>query len=390
MITAVDFEDCKVAVLGLGRSGVSAARSLARGGAQVICWDDDHEVRRERQRQGFHLLAPEDIPWAETRALIPSPGVAGVHRAVEMARRAGVAIMGDLELFARATPGAVVAVITGSNGKSTTAALLAHVLEACKHRSHLGGNIGVPVLDLPSPQEGAVYVLEVSSYQAELIESLEPRVAVQLNIFPDHIERHGSLDAYAAAKARLFCRQNRADAAIIGIDDAYGLALARRLQDRARVITVSTRGKADIFVREETLFETTDNQTQEICSLEGLDSLFGLHNGQNVAAAYGAARFLGCEVEAIIRALHTFEGLPHRMEFVRRLGGVCFINDSKATNASAAACALSTYRRIHWIAGGVAKRGGIGGVDAAYGECGASLSYGGGGGSFCRSSSCAL
>ncbi|MDQ2861443.1 MAG: UDP-N-acetylmuramoyl-L-alanine--D-glutamate ligase, partial [Pseudomonadota bacterium] len=311
--------------------------------------------------------------WFAFAALVLSPGVPLTHPAphwtVEKARAAGVEIVGDIELFARAVALAPdhkrpkVVAITGTNGKSTTAALLAHALTEAGRDARLGGNIGVGVLGLEDMHGGAVYVLELSSYQLDLTASLKPDVAIVLNISPDHLDRHGGMDDYVAAKKRILLNQGKGDTAIIGIDDVWGQQLCTEITaaNRRTIWPISARRSLGrgIYALQGRLYDATDDRVVEVADLSGARSLTGRHNWQNAAAAYGALIALGVAEADAVAGLMSFPGLAHRMETVGMLGAVRFVNDSKATNTDAARQAMSAWPAFRWIAGGRAKEGGI-------------------------------
>ncbi len=359
MISVPGFEGRRVAVFGLGRSGITAARALHAGGAIPILWDDGVSGRMQAEAEGFAVEDLSRADWSQFAALVLSPGAPLTHPkphwTVDKAKAASVEIIGDIELFARAmdrTPGTVrpkVIAITGTNGKSTTTALIGWVLKQAGLKVAVGGNIGIGVLALPAPAEVQVYVIEVSSYQLDLTTSFAPDVAILTNISPDHLDRHGGMDGYVAAKKRIFAH---AGLSLVGVDEDWGRRIAAGMAD-AR--TVSTSGApADINAADRRL--TADGETIDLSAAR---SLPGRHNAQNAAFAYAAARAVGVSHDAAVEGLMTFPGLAHRMEEVARLGKVRFINDSKATNADAARQALSSYERSFWIAGGRAKQGGI-------------------------------
>jgi len=343
MIEAAGFAGRKVAVLGLGKSGLSSALSLRLGGAEVWVWDDQAAALEKAREAGFEPVDLNAADLGELAALILAPGIPHSfpepHPVVTRMRAEGVPILGDVELLCRARPDAVYVGITGTNGKSTTTALIAHILEHAGRTMAIGGNFGPPVLSLPVFGPGEIYVLELSSYQLELAPSLAPDAAILLNITPDHLERHGGMDGYIAAKKRIFRNQRKGDAAIIGIDDAICRAIRDELAADAErlVIPISSADRIDV-----------EN-----------DRLLGAHNRQNIAAAYAACRHLGLEPEAIKAGIASFPGLAHRQEVLTLREGVRWINDSKATNADAAAKALVCYENIYWIAGGLPKEGGI-------------------------------
>lgn len=370
MIPVPAYRGRNVAVLGLARSGLSAARALAAGGARPFGWDDDAGARARAAEAGVQLRDPLGA-WDDVALLVASPGVPldrpAPHRLVADARRAGREVIGDLELFARACPAARVVGITGTNGKSTTTALIGHVLAAGGLSVAVGGNLGTPVLDLePLPADG-VYVLELSSYGLDLTRSLACEVAVLLNITPDHLDRHGDMATYVAAKRRVFVMQRPGATAVVGVDDEAGLAAfgALEAEGRLRVVPIAV-GRAverGVYAIDGRVFDSTGGRAEAIVDLAEHRALVGPHNWQNAAAAVAAARVLGMAGPAIAAAVASFPGLPHRVETVATIGGVRFVNDSKATNADAAARALACFERIHWIAGGRPKAGGLAGTE---------------------------
>jgi UDP-N-acetylmuramoylalanine--D-glutamate ligase len=373
MIPVRGFEGAQVAVFGLGRTGLTAARALAAGGAFPLLWDDKAESRDQAAAEGFEMADLAAADWSAIRALVLSPGAPFTHPAphwtVDMARAAGVEIIGDTELFARAVNAAPahkrpkIAAITGTNGKSTTTALLGHICRAAGRDTRVGGNIGQGVLGLEDMHGGAVYVLELSSYQLDLTSSLKPDVAILLNITPDHLDRHGGMDGYIRAKQRVFLNQSRGDTAVVGVDDAHCQRICTEITAaNARTIwpISAQRGLGrGVYVLQGMLYDATGERVLEIADLLRAASLPGRHNWQNAAAAYAASRALGLSAADAADGLMSFPGLAHRMETAAVIGRVRLVNDSKATNADAARQALSSYPRIHWIAGGVPKAGGI-------------------------------
>jgi UDP-N-acetylmuramoylalanine--D-glutamate ligase len=373
MIPVTCFEGRTVAVFGLARSGLAAARALVAGGARVACWDESASARAAAKAEGFDLVDLATADWSGFAALMLSPGVPLTHPAphwtVEKARAAGVEIVGDIELFARAVAQAAehkrprVVAITGTNGKSTTTALIGHMLEAAGRDARVGGNIGVGVLGLPDMHGGAIYVLELSSYQLDLTSSLKPDVAILLNVSPDHLERHGGMDGYLAAKRRVLLNQGKGDTAIIGVDDAYGQQICTEITaaNRRTIWPISARKSIGrgVYALQGRLYDATDGRVTEVIDLGPVRSLPGRHNWQNAAAAYGAVRALGVTAVDAVEGLASFPGLAHRMETIGAIGNVRFVNDSKATNADAARQAMSAYPRFFWIAGGRPKTGGI-------------------------------
>jgi UDP-N-acetylmuramoylalanine--D-glutamate ligase len=373
MIPIHGFEGRKVAVFGLGRTGLTAARALVAGGAQVALWDEKADSRAVAEAEGFPVVDLKSADWSQFAALMLSPGVPLTHPkpnwSVEMARAAGVEVLGDIELFARTVNSAPahkrpkVAAITGTNGKSTTTALLGHICASAGRDTRIGGNIGVGVLDLPDMHGGAVYVLEVSSYQLDLTSSLKPDAAVLLNITPDHLDRHGGMEGYVAAKRRVLLNQTKGDTAIIGVDDAWCQRICTEITAANHrtiwPISASRSMGRGVYAIQGVLYDATGDRVIEVADLLRARSLPGRHNWQNAAAAYAAARAMGVPAEEAAEGLMTFPGLAHRMETVATVGRVRFINDSKATNADAARQALSSYPRVYWIAGGQPKEGGI-------------------------------
>jgi UDP-N-acetylmuramoylalanine--D-glutamate ligase len=373
MIPIRGFEGRKVAVFGLGRTGLTAARALVAGGAEVALWDEKEGGRAAAASEGFPIVDLTSADWSDFAALMLSPGVPLTHPkphwTVDMARAAGVEVLGDIELFARTVNAAPahkrpkVAAITGTNGKSTTTALLGHICASAGRDTRIGGNIGVGVLDLPDMHGGAVYVLEVSSYQLDLTSSLKPDAAMLLNISPDHLDRHGGMDGYVAAKRRVLLNQTKGDTAVIGVDDPWCQRICTEITAANHrtiwPISASRSMGRGVYAIQGVLYDATGDRVVEVADLLRARSLPGRHNWQNAAAAYAAARALGVPAEEAAEGLMTFPGLAHRMETVATLGRVRFVNDSKATNADAARQALSSYPRVYWIAGGQPKEGGI-------------------------------
>ncbi len=381
MIDLSMFRDHRFAVLGLGRSGLAAARALAAGGASVIAWDDDPARRAEAADLGLPvgdlLAAVADDSPAVPEALVLSPGIPHTHPAphpvAARMRWLGRPVIGDVELLARALPAARVIGITGTNGKSTTTALVGHLFAAAGVPAVVGGNLGPPVLGLDPPPPDGWLVLELSSYQLELTFSLACAVAVLLNVTPDHLDRHGGLDGYIHAKTLIFrAAPGVPQTAVVGVDDPPSRAIADRLAgDGAfRVVRVSvTQITADgvpaagVYVRDGRLVDATGVEPVVVGDLTGAANLPGAHNRQNAAAAYAAAVAAGIAPKSAAAALLTFPGLAHRQQTVAVIDGVRFVNDSKATNADAAATALASHRDIYWILGGRAKVGGLDGLE---------------------------
>jgi UDP-N-acetylmuramoylalanine--D-glutamate ligase len=370
MIPVTTFAGRQVALFGLGSSGLLAARALKDGGADVIAFDDDAGKIAEAQAAGIKTQDLRKLDWTKTAALVLAPGVPLTHPqphwTVELARKAIVEVIGDIELFCRerAKSGAAcpLVAITGTNGKSTTTALTTHLLQSAGIDAQMGGNIGVPVLALAPFKAGRAYVLEVSSYQIDLAPSLKPTVGILLNVTEDHLDRHGTMQRYAAIKERLAADIENNGAAIIDIDDAYTRAAADRIQRSGRnVVRVSVESplRDGYFAQGSRILRAAGGKTQAVADLEGIGSLRGAHNAQNAACAMAACVALGVDLPAIQKGLTSFPGLAHRMQQVGRKGNVLFVNDSKATNADSAAKALASFSDIYWIAGGKPKTGGI-------------------------------
>ena len=364
MIRVPLYRNRTVAVLGLARSGLAAARALGAGGARVLCWDDAPDARSAARDQGFEVrpAGPED----GIAALVPSPGVPLSHPMIVAAPDAGVEVVGDIELLWRVLPEPRYVAVTGTNGKSTTTALIGHLLHSAGARHiRVGGNLGTPALDLtPVPGEGTI-VLELSSYQLDLTVEATFDIAVLLNVAPDHLDRHGTMAAYVDAKRQIF-RPGRLGTAVIGVDDAISRHVCDALggRDQLHVVPVTVEGQpregvsvVDGILRED---------GEEVCDLTHAAALPGRHNWQNAAAAYAAARACGLASERLAPALLDFPGLPHRMEQVGSVSGIPVINDSKATNAEAAARAIACYENVYWIAGGRPKEGGIDAVSPVF------------------------
>ncbi len=367
MIPATSFAGKRVSLFGLGGSGIATARALIEGGADVLAWDDNPESVAKAVEQGIVTADLRSADWAGFSSFVLSPGVPLTHPkpqwSVELARAAGVEVIGDIELFARERnrlqADAPFIAITGTNGKSTTTALTAHILQSAGRDTQMGGNIGRAVMTLDPPASGRHYVVECSSYQIDLAPSINPTAGVLLNLTPDHLDRHGTMQHYASIKERLVAGS---DTAIIGVDDSFCAQIADRLERAGKdVIRISKRlPLTDGYFADGTnLMEAVHGRYSRIGFLEGIGSLRGQHNAQNALAAVTACLKVGLDLGEIQSGLESFPGLAHRMEQVGRKDHVLFINDSKATNADAAAPALSAFSRIYWIAGGLPKDGGI-------------------------------
>ena len=373
MIKAETFCGQTVAVFGLGRTGVSAALSLVAGGATVLAWDDNAGSREAAQQKGVPIKDLSKADWSNIDEFVLSPGVPHrlprPHWSAEAAIASGVPIICDIEILAREVAAKPelerpkIIAITGTNGKSTTTSLIGHILTECGKDAQIGGNIGRGVLDLDRMHKGTYYVIELSSYQLERTHSLRANAAVFLNLSPDHLDRHGTLEDYGLAKQAIFANQTKSDAVVVGVDDAYGKALCTQLKVKngRNIIPISARRAAGhgVSVLGGKLFSNLSKKSVQICDMKDAAALEGRHNWQNAAAAYAAVSSLGLDPKEIGDAILSFPGLAHRMETVGTLRNVRFVNDSKATNADAARQALASYKNIYWIAGGVAKEGGI-------------------------------
>ncbi|MAJ79454.1 MULTISPECIES: UDP-N-acetylmuramoyl-L-alanine--D-glutamate ligase [Sulfitobacter] len=381
MIPVQGLTGAKVAILGLGRSGLSAARALAAGGAVPICWDDNPAARAAAQAEGFDCV---DLGKAgvfdDIARLIVSPGIPHLYPApnpvIVAAQDAGVPVDNDIGLFFQSFATLAwdnfdvvpkIIAITGSNGKSTTSALVHHILKHAGRPTQLAGNIGRGVLDIEPAIDGEVVVLELSSYQTDLARNLTPDVAVFTNLSPDHLDRHAGMGGYFAAKRRLFA-EGGPDRAVIGVDEPEGRFLAGQLSEGAaddRVIRVSVDRKLtglgwQVFARKGFLSEYRGGKQIGSIDLRSITGLPGAHNHQNACAAYAACRTLGFAPKIIEAAFHSFGGLPHRSQTVGEADGVRFVNDSKATNVDSAVKALAAFKNIRWICGGLEKEGGLG------------------------------
>jgi UDP-N-acetylmuramoylalanine--D-glutamate ligase len=357
-----------VAVFGLARSGTAMIEALRLGGAEVHAWDDSAPAVDKARAQGLPVSNLHQLDFSGLDALVLSPGVPLTHPephwTVLKARHAGIEVIGDTEIFAREAEaaGSRIVAITGTNGKSTTTALTGHVLKQAGLDVDVGGNIGTAVFLLRQPAPGRVYVLELSSFQIDLMPGLRPDVGILTNITPDHLDRHGTMENYAAVKARMFARQGRGGTALCGVDDAWCAAIADKAAATGvdlRRVSVLRRLDDGISAADGILQDNRAGKADAVIDLRGMAALRGRHNWQNACMAYGAARALGVSPDQIAAAMASFPGLAHRMQQVGVVNGIPFVNDSKATNADAAEKALSSFRNIYWIAGGIAKAGGI-------------------------------
>jgi UDP-N-acetylmuramoylalanine--D-glutamate ligase len=370
MIPVTVFAGKKVAIFGLGKSGLLSAGALIKGGAEVVVFDDSKKMLADAKSAGLTAANLREIDWSEIAALVLAPGVPLTHPephwTVQFARKAGIEVIGDIELFCRervksGTKCPLIA-ITGTNGKSTTTALTAHLVDSAGYDAQMGGNIGVPALALEPFADKRVYVLEVSSYQIDLAPSLRATVGILLNVTEDHLDRHGTMDNYAALKALLPARVEEGGTAVIAVDDEWTRSAADRIERAGRkVVRVSTLGplRDGFFADGTRIVRVGGGKTYTAAQLAGIGSLRGLHNAQNAACAIAACAAIGIDLAAIQKGLVSFPGLAHRMQQVGRKGAILYVNDSKATNADSAAKALGSFNDIFWIAGGKPKTGGI-------------------------------
>lgn len=372
MIAIPGIEKKKIGVYGLGATGLACCEALTASGAEVYCWDDKEEARAKTTNTRYAAEHPKQWPWNDMRTLALSPGIPLTHPAphpiVKRAHQVGCEIIGDIEFFARAVNARPenerprIIAVTGSNGKSTTTALIGHVMKECGRDAIVGGNIGKPVLQLPAIESYRTYVLELSSFQLDLAKTLRVNAAVLTNLSPDHIDRHGDMAGYAAAKRRIFMNQVESDAAIIAVDDEWSQAVcAKMMKTGGRdVIPVSAEGALGrgVFALNGRLYYSLGDRSGEAGDISGISSLRGRHNWQNAAAALAAAIAEGVPPNVAVNGMERFPGLPHRMEIVAKKGRVLFVNDSKATNADATMRALKSYNDVYLIAGGKPKDGG--------------------------------
>jgi UDP-N-acetylmuramoylalanine--D-glutamate ligase len=367
MIPVTTFKDSQVALFGLGGSGLATAEALVSGGARVTAWDDNPDSVAKAQAAGIPTADLRTMDWSAQAAFILSPGVPLTHPkphwTVDLARAAGVEIIGDVELFVRErrahAPDCPLIAITGTNGKSTTTALIAHILRSSGRDTQLGGNIGTAVLTLEPPRAERYFVVECSSYQIDLAPTLDPTAGILLNLTPDHLDRHGTMQHYAEVKESLVAG---AEIAVIGVDDSHSALIADRVERagvKVRRISKWAVVADGLYADGSRIFEAQGGTSSALVDLDGIQTLKGSHNAQNAAAAIAACLAVGVSPDEIRAGLRSFPGLKHRMQPVGRRDQVVFVNDSKATNADAAAPALSSYERIYWIAGGLPKEGGI-------------------------------
>ena len=381
MIPARSLQGKAVAVFGLARTGQAAVASLGAGGSEVFAWDDVLETHDAAEKSGARVVSPDEWPWNRMKALILSPGIPLTHpkphAIVLKAREAGVPVIGDFELFAQevrdsgsGVPLAPTIAVTGTNGKSTTTALIGHILKNCGFDAQVGGNIGRAVLELEPPSSRTVYVTEISTFQIDLAPNFRPDVTVLLNLSPDHIDRHGSMEAYAAVKERLVRQTSRDGQVLIGVDDPYTSAIFTRASSAggaaATPVSVGKVLGRGVFVVDGVLYDAQGQRATRVLELEKAQRLPGAHNWQNAALAFAACKPFVRDTRHITEAIQTFPGLAHRLEEVGRIGRVRFVNDSKATNSDAAERALACFSDVYWIAGGRAKEGVIASLNSHF------------------------
>lgn len=380
MIRLPLYKDKSVGVLGLGKAGKAAVEALLNSGARVFAWDDSETSRKQLGIRHSHLMLehPNNWQWPQLVCIVMSPGIPLTHPKphpiVEMAKREHVKIVGEVDLLHQACPDAKYIGITGTNGKSTTTALIGHILQQAGLDAQVGANLGVPSLALREVGEEGYYVLEMSSYQLDLTKTTVFDASVLLNVTPDHLDRHGDMAGYVVAKRRIFDRQQDDDASFVGLDDGYcrdvyiDLVRERRHNIVPFTVTQPKQAGRSIRVDEKGILHDTYSAAEYTHDLSKLERLKGRHNWQNIAAAYGVARYLGLKPEVIMEGVRSFPGLPHRLEMVMTIGSVTFINDSKATNADATERALEPFDNIYWILGGKAKAGGIAPLERYFGK----------------------
>ncbi len=350
-----------VAVLGLGISNTAVVKALVKAGAKIAVWDDNEDSRKKTDAPVKDLTKADLSKFA---CFVLSPGVRNDHPAALKAKEAGLEIVCDLEILHRCGHGRQTIGVTGTNGKSTTTALIGHILNECGIKAAVGGNIGKAALALTMPPKDGVFVLEMSSFQADLCPTFAPDIAIHLNLTPDHLDRHGTMEAYAEAKLRIFRGPGKA---VIGVDDDWSKKMFDKVEKAGErqciPVSVGHEKKGGVFVQEGALFDMTDTEKRKVAALD-IASLPGVHNHQNAAMAYAVARIFGLNPDDIMNAMRSFPGLPHRQYLVRTINGVAYVNDSKATNAAAAARALACYKNVYWIAGGRPKTDGPEGLEA--------------------------
>ena len=367
MIDIFAFNGFSVGVFGLGRTGISVAEALKRSNAEVWAWDDDPSIRKSAMERGINVVDLYNKDLSELTTLVLSPGIAHTfpkpHAIVSIAKEKNIEIISDIELLGRSQRLANMVGITGTNGKSTTTSLIGHIMQLSGQQVEVGGNLGPPVLDLEGLGDGGTYVIEMSSYQLELTLSITFDVAVLLNISPEHLDRHGSIEGYVTAKKSIFHRQTKPRSAVIAIDDRYTKKIYSELSKIGDQLIIPVSGESEVvggvYVLDRILIDDSDGKKVPVCDLSEIPSLAGTHNAQNAAASYAACKAVGIEPRVIMACLRSYPGLAHRQEVFEVVDGIIFINDSKATNSEAAARALACYENIFWIVGGRPKKSGL-------------------------------
>lgn len=361
----------KPAVFGLGISGLSVIKAFKRAGIECDAYDDNPDSHKKANTAGANIVDLTQADFSKYGCLVLSPGVPyhfpEMHDVVKRAQEADVEILGDIELFSRAgIPESLRTIsITGTNGKSTTTSLVKHILQSSKKKSVLAGNIGMPILNAKIPAGDESYmVIEMSSYQLDLCPSFGADIAALINITPDHIDRHGDMEGYALSKSKIF--QNNEGEAVISIDDSYCEKIYNTMKSEGRTpvaVSVEKEIESGVYIKGGQLFDVIGQERIEVGSVKNITLLNGMHNKQNIAVAYAVTRLCGLEAEDILEAVYSYPGLPHRQFPVRTINGVTYINDSKATNAEAASKALTAHKNVFWVLGGIAKEGGLDGLE---------------------------
>jgi UDP-N-acetylmuramoylalanine--D-glutamate ligase len=373
MINIQEHKSHLVAVFGLGKSGLSLLRAFKKAHIHVLAWDDQEETRNQAHELGYDLVPYEKWDWKNLKSLYLSPGIPHhlptPHAVAQQAKEHNVPILCDIDLLMRSCPEATYFGITGTNGKSTTTSLVGHLLKDAGKIVEVGGNIGVPVLDLKALSKDENYVLELSSYHLERIEALKLDYVGLVNITPDHLERHGGMDGYVEAKKRAF-NSMASKLAVIGIDEKASSLLYNRLlaEKKFPLVPISCQDSVlkGVYVRDGLLVDSFWEKREVILDLTKLSYLRGVHNWQNAAVAYALCRAAGCRVEDLMQGLSSFKGLAHRLEVLGEIEGVQFVNDSKATNVDAAGKALACFDNIYWILGGRAKDDSLDALEVFY------------------------
>lgn len=368
MISLSGLDGKTIAVFGLGKSGMATLEALRGSGASMLAGDDNPDSCMKAHKAGLPTTDLTKADWGKINSLVLAPGIPHTlpapHPVAQLAKQHGVEIVGDVEYLFRNVPQPTYIGITGTNGKSTTTALIAHILTTAKKKNAVGGNLGTPVLSFERFDKDGTYVIEMSSFQCELVPSAAFDIAVWLNITPDHIDRHGDLAGYVAAKKKLLRQANKKQLLVIGVDDDVSAKVADEMEQAStwRVMRISSTRilKNGISGVDGTLYHNGN----ELFGIAKAATLPGAHNWQNAAAALAATNALGIDMNTISKGMHSYPGLPHRQQLIRSIHGIRFINDSKATNADATSKALSCYDAIYWIAGGKPKDGGLNGLES--------------------------